>query len=125
MCAAFVCGSHDRWSQCLREALKPTFEMRRHCQQGQSKMALPCVQPPGDDGFSMATDKWAAALVTETDVHGSGREAPSFVRHFRRLAALRFSSNGASVVRSPPDSHHLRWVEAVANVPASASPHAA
>jgi Lipocalin-like domain len=28
-------------------------------------------------------------------------------------------------IRSPPDSHHLRWVEAVANVPASASPHAA
>ena len=79
----------------------------------------------------MATDKRAAALVTETDVHGSGREAPSFVRRFRRLAALRFSSNGASVgayarnIRSPPDSHHLRWVEAVANVPASASPHAA
>jgi hypothetical protein len=35
----------------------------------------------------MATDKRAAALVTETDLHGSDREAPSFVRRFRRLAA--------------------------------------
>ena len=30
----------------------------------------------------MVTDKRAAALVTESDLHGSGREAPSFVRPF-------------------------------------------
>jgi len=78
----------------------------------------------------MATDKRAAPLVTETDLNGSGREAPSFVRRFRRLAALRFLSTGmvgayARNLRSPPDSQHLRWIEAVANLPASASVHAA
>jgi hypothetical protein len=96
MCAAFVCGSHDRWPQCFREALTRIRDATALPTQSQSKWHLPAVQPPGDDGFSMATDKRAAALVTETDLHSRGREAPSFVRRFRRLAAPWFSSNEAS-----------------------------
>src|SRR5262245_23545187 len=49
---------------------------------------------------------------------------------FSRSGGTQVLINGAwSVptrdIRSPPDWQHLRWVEAVANLPASAFPHAA
>jgi hypothetical protein len=89
--AAFVWGSHDRW----RNAKIPYWRCDGTANKVSLKWHFLAVQPRGDDGFSVVTDKRAAALVTEADLHGSGRKASSFGRTFSTSGALG-SSFGAS-----------------------------